>query len=438
MFKDLSLPISKQIIFTALSLFLQFSLTTIDFIFLEKISYLASIGVASLISFIYMAQSIINLFSQAMINNSIYYDPGRKAIFSKMIFIGFILTLSIAFTITGMIFFFKDYIISLIKVNSDAKDFALTYIKYIAPLFIFWAIQQYCSYILYSLSMAKINFLCYILILIFNTIFNYIAVFILDWQVIGIAVSTIVSLIMILPIYIYFIKKNIILGKAKIFSKDIRKKTIFGLKRLGIVSIIEPIAYNSIQFILLIIISHIGQEWLSAKRHASNLLLVCVTLSMSFAIILQLYISKLYGEGKLREIKKLYIKYLYYGMSAVFIFSILSLLITYVFKDFISTDANVIKYMIICMALGLFMEPMRFLSMYSKAHIKGLQQANIPFLLSFLMKLLILYPSYYLIVKYTTWGVIGILIAEGLSFFMNFMIYSYLIRTKHTKILKKL
>ena len=87
--------------------------------------------------------------------------------------------------------------------------------------------------------------------------------------------------------------------------------------------------------------------------------------------------------------------------------------------------------------MGLFVEPMRLLSLVSKSHIRGLQVANLPFAFSFSAKLLIVYPMYYFVIKYTSFGIVGILFVEGMSYFSNFLVYTYMIKRKYKKLIKK-
>jgi Na+-driven multidrug efflux pump len=305
------------------------------------------------------------------------------------------------------------------------------------PFFIIFAVQQYFSYILYAIGLSKINFIYFVVIIILNTIFNFIGVKLLNLGVQGIALASSLSIICVLPIYIVICIKNNVNIKLIGFSKQTYQDVIEGVKNLGVVSIIEPIAHNSVRFILILIIAYLGQEMISAKRHASNFLTLAMTLSLSTGIIIQAYISRAYGEGKIDEIKELYSKYIKFGILVNFIFSALTYIYIYITLDFYTESKEVQKYIIICLAMGLFVEPMRLLSLVSKSHIRGLQVANLPFAFSFSAKLLIVYPMYYFVIKYTSFGIVGILFVEGMSYFSNFLVYTYMIKRKYKKLIKK-
>ncbi|MCL2567271.1 MAG: MATE family efflux transporter [Alphaproteobacteria bacterium] len=423
--------INKQILLTSLSLFVQFSITTVDFIFLEKISYLAAIGVASLIVFVYMIQQIITVFSQSMVSNALYKDASLGEDFKSITSLGFILTLSIAIIMCVIIFFFQGSILSGIKISAEAKQYAVVYMVNMIPFFLAFAIQQYFSYILYSVGLARLNFIYFIVIIILNTVLNIISLYILQLGVAGIAWSSSLSVILVLPVYIYLAHKYNVNIRLHKFQKDTYLKVYLGVKNLGITAIIEPIAQNSVRFILVLIVAYLGQEVISAKRHASNFLTLALTLSLSFGIILQAAISRLYGEYKLEDIKKLYAKYVRIGIIANFLLSAITLGFIYLTLDFYSTSTDVKKYIIICLFMGLFTEPMRLLSLISKAHIRGLQVANTPFIFSFAAKLLLIYPFYYLVIKYTEFGVVGILAVEGISYFANYVVYTFMIKRKY-------
>ncbi|MDR0484376.1 MAG: hypothetical protein LBH40_03790 [Alphaproteobacteria bacterium] len=426
--------INKQIIFTAFSLFAQFSITTVDFIFLERISYLAAIGVAALIVFVYMAQQIVTVFSQSMVSNALYKDASLGEDFRNIISAGFILTVFLAIIICLIVFFFQDHILTNVKISIEAKQYATGYMINMIPFFIAFAIQQYFSYILYSIGLAKLNFIYFLVIIVLNTVLNIIGLYIFNLGVKGIAWASSLSIILVLPVYIYLASKYKVNLVFRNFKKDTYIKLFDGIKNLGIASIIEPIAQNSVRFMLILIVAYLGQEVISAKRHASNFLTLSLTLSLSFGIILQSYISRLYGENKLADIKKFYNKYLKVGLVSSFSLSLLTLGFIYITLDFYSENTTVQKYIIICLFVGLFIEPMRMLSLISKAHIRGLQVANLPFILSFSAKLLIVYPLYYVVMKYTSFGIIGILTVEGISYFANFAVYTLMLKRKYKQL----
>ncbi|MDR2008384.1 MAG: hypothetical protein LBQ34_05375 [Alphaproteobacteria bacterium] len=422
--------LNKQIIFTSFSLFVQFSITTVDFIFLERVSYLAAIGVASLIVFVYMIQQIITVFSQSMVSNALYKDATLGEDFKSITSLGFVLTVLMAIIMCAIIYFLQSHILSGVKISAEAKEYAVVYMTNMIPFFIAFAIQQYFSYILYSVGLAKLNFIYFVVIIILNTILNMIGLH-FGLGVAGIAWASSLSVILVLPVYIYLAHKynvNIILCQ---FKKETYLKVFSGVKNLGVVAIIEPIAQNSVRFILVLIVAYLGQEVISAKRHAANFLTLALTVSLSFGIILQAAISRLYGEGKLDDIKTLYSKYVKIGLLANFLLSALILGFIYLTLDFYSTSVEVQKYIIICLAMGLFVEPMRLLSLISKAHIRGLQVANIPFVVNFIAKLILIYPLYYVIIKFTNFGVSGILAVEGIGYFANYVVYTLMIKRKY-------
>lgn len=381
-----------------------------------------------------MVQNIVTVFSQSMVTNASYKDPSLGKNFRDTISLGFYVTLIISFIICIIIFFFQNNILDKVKISAEAKEYASIYMINMIPFFIIFGIQQYFSYILYSLGLSKINFIYFVVIIVLNTIFNFIGIKYLHLGAAWIAWASSLSIICVLPIYIIICIKNNVSIKLIGFNKKTYKDVFDGIKNLGVASIIEPIAHNSVRFILVLIIAYLGQEMISAKRHAANFLTLSMTLSLSMGIILQAYISRLYGENKIADIKTIYSKYLKYGILANFLFSLLTLIFIYITLDFYSESKSVQKYIIICLAMGLFVEPMRLLSLVSKSHIRGLQIANLPFVFSFSAKLLIVYPFYYIVIKFTNFGIVGILFIEGVSYFSNFLVYTYMIKRKYKKI----
>ncbi len=381
-----------------------------------------------------MIQNIVTIFSQSMVSNALYRDPTLGKLFKSIASLGFIVTILLSLILCVVIYFLQYSLISKVNINNEAKVYASAYIINLIPFFMIFAIQQYFSYILYVIGLSKINFIYFVVIIILNTIFNLIGVKVLNLGVEWIAWASSLSVLCVLPVYIFIcIKNNVNISIINI-NKKTYKSVFLGIKNLGIASIIEPIAHNSVRFVLVLIVAYLGQEMISAKRHASNFLTLTLTLSLAFGIILQSYISRFYGEYKIKEIKNLYSKYLKLGLLCNFLFSLLTLGFIYFTIDFYSDNKTVQKYIVICLCMGLFVEPMRMLSLISKSHIRGLQVANMPFILSFSAKLIIIYPLYYMVIKYTNFGIIGILLIEGMSYFVNFIVYTWTIRQKYKKI----
>lgn len=428
-FKTSNNIIIGQIIFTCFSLALEFSITTIDFIFFEKISYKAAIGVGSLMAILYMSQNMVTLFAQAMVNNALYRSSKQTKDFNKIISAGFILSVGVSFLIAIGFFIAKDYLIMLFKIDTEAKRYALQYITYMIPFFLVYNIEQYLTYTLYALKLARLNFLYIACILLFNTLFNYIAVVVFHMETSGIAMSSTLSIIIILPLYFIFAARHKVKFTFKL-KKEYFIKAFTGIKNLGAAAIAEPLLHQFVQFYMSILIAQIAQEMLSARYHANNFLTFSVTLALSFGLIIQMNTATLYGQNKLLETKQFYRKYKLLGLGVSLILVMLTIVFisTTMHLGWYTKNLKVQHYIIMCLLIGIIIEPMRMLSIVSKAYLKGLQKANMPLLLSLLTKILISLPLLYLVVKYTHLELVGILFIEAIGYFVNFTAYSYLIR----------
>ncbi|MFL1781159.1 MATE family efflux transporter [Candidatus Hepatincolaceae symbiont of Richtersius coronifer] len=435
----------RQLLFIFLILSIEFSITSIDFIFLEKISYKAAIGVAALIPFIYIIQGIFTQFCQSMVNNCVYLyaknDSTVNVNYNNTLFAGFIISILLSLILVTLLFIFKDNLFFIFKksLDDEAKKYALKYIIYMIPFFILLNMEQYFSYILYSLNLARFKFLFIIAIFILNILFNYLAVEVFQAGVSGIAISSSLSVLAIFPLYLYALYRFKILYKLKI-SLHYYKKAYVGIKNLGFAGVLDPILHYIVQFFISAIIVKIGVEMISAKQHAQNYLIFSLTASLSIAIMMQLRISKLFGQSKPQDFKNIrafYNKNLKAALSLSILFTLAAFIFVYftlhLYENWYSSNQTVRQYLIICMILAILVEPLRTLSIVSKAYLKGLQNANWPLIVSILNKMFITLPLCYAVIFFTSLGLAGIFLVEGFSYLVNFILYLVLAKTIYKK-----
>ena len=429
--------INKQIIFTCLVIAFEFSITNVDFFFLEKVSYLASIGVSGLMALLYLSQYILTLFAQSMVTNATYFDLENKKEFSKHIGACILISIGITCIMALLFLTFKNNIINSFHISEGAKTYASTYLTYMVPFLFLFGIQQYFTYVIYTLGLAKLNLLIIILIVSLNTIFDYTSTQILHLGVAGIALASACSIICVLPIYYSILAKHKVAPMFFAIDKELIKKLKIGMQKLGFYSFIEPVSHYALQFAMFIFISLIAQEMMSGNTHAHNFLTFAITFSLACGIIIQIQIVKLYAKGRIANIKKLYANYLKISLLFSLIISLISTIFIYFTIDFYSSNNLVKKYIIICMLLGLFIEPMRALSIVSRSYLRGLQYINFPLTVNLLGKIFIFLPLYYISVHFTNFGIFAILFLEGLSYLFYFMVNSIFLHWKIKELEKK-
>lgn len=422
--------INKQIIFTCFVIACEFSITNVDFFFLEKVSYLASIGVSSLMALLYLSQYILTLFAQSMVTNATYFDFANKKEFSKHIGACMLISVAISCIMALLFLTFKNNIINSFHITNNAKEYASTYLTYMMPFLLFFGIQQYFTYVIYTLGLAKLNLLMIILIVCLNTMFDYTSTQILHLGVAGIALASACSIICVLPIYYIILKKHKVAPILFAVHKELIRKLKTGIQKLGFYSLIEPVSHYALQFAMFIFISYIAQEMMSASTHAHNFLTFAMTFSLACGIIIQIQIVKLYSKGNMTNIKKLYTTYIKISFLFSLVISLISTIFIYFTLDFYSSNSMVKKYIIICMLLGLFIEPMRALSIISRSHLRGLQYINFPLLANLVGKIIIFLPLYYVAVHFTNFGIFAILFLEGLSYLFYFVVNSIFLHWK--------
>jgi Na+-driven multidrug efflux pump len=409
-------------------MFLEFSITTVDFLFLERVSYLATIGVSSLMAYIYMSQYIITLFSQSMINNAIYHIPNRGEDFNKLISIGFFYCLFLAIMVSLVFYFSKEFLISFFKISQEAKQFAFDYLSFMIPFLIVFSVSQYVVYVVYALKLAKFNIFYFFAIIILNIIFNFIA-YKLSLGVKGIALASGLAVVFVIPWALWNLKKHAIVfvfTRVKIYYQI----SLIGVKKLGIAGVLDPLAHHFMLFFTSIMVSKIGGEMLSAKYHSHNFLLFASTLALSFGVVLQFSIAKKYGQKQIHDIRNFYYKYLKVVFFTTLILVSLANLVIYLGINFVSANDMVKKYIILAMLMGIIAEPFRALGIVAKASLRGLQQANLPLFIRVFFKDPILIGVYFIFYHYGFLSLQSVILISGVGFLFNFIIYHYFILKK--------
>jgi Na+-driven multidrug efflux pump len=429
----------SQLFLIFLTVFLEYSITTIDFLFLEKISYLATIGVASLISLIYMIQRIITLFVSAMIDNSLYHYANLDKNYKDSLFVSFILTILLAIIVSILFFYYKNFILSFFKINPKAKEFALIYINYMIPFLIIYGIQQFFSYLLYTLKLAKLNLFIIFGIIIFNFIFNYVSN-ILNYGVKGIAIASNLAIICSIPFYLWILyKNNVYLFKFINLNKTYFRIATKGIKNIGIASIFEPILIQGVDVIIkILIVSFVAQEALSARVHSGNFFTLALSFSVSLGIILQIILTKNLAIKDTDGANKLYQQFLKIGVLTILtIVGLIYLLITHYVND-VSSNLSVANYILVIAIFSLIIEPSRLLSVVSKSYVKALQRGNLVLIITFCVKLFLVYPMMYIFLKIYNFGLYGILSVEIINYLINFILYSFAIKyfSKKSKLIE--
>ncbi len=427
-----SYNLRNQLFFTFLTLFIQYSITTIDFFFLEKISYLASIGVAALMGIVYLCQSILTTFSQSMVNNAVFRHLDNKKDFNATLSAGFIYSVIVSILVSIVLFYLQTHLLQYFKISKEASSYALTYMLYIIPFYILFNIEQYFMYILYTLKLAKLNLLYICIIVSLKILFNYIFIYHLDLGIKSIALSSSISVLLILPLYILLCKAKGIFITFKIYKSHF-KSALLGIKKVGAASLIEPICFYFIQSFMAILVSYIAQEALSARTQANNFIFFVTTMSLSFGIMMQVNITRFYAEKNFLETKNFYNTYLKTNFILSIFMAVIASMFIILTISWYSNNVEVKYYIIIAMLCYVFIEPFRSLSILSRSKLRGLQIANIPVLISLLNKLIISIPLSLILLKYTNLGIIGIFIVEGLIYLIQYFAHSILINNFYKK-----
>lgn len=431
------------IIFATLSL--EYSIINIDFYFLGNISNNAITAVSSILWLVFLVQTLIGYFITSQLDNALFYSSNNTAKFNANLSAVFILNLLLAIIIIIIGLIFAKYFIASLKLNATQKLLALQYLYFMLPFVLFFAVYQFCSYVLYSINKPYYNLSFTALIIILNIILNYIFINYTNLQIKGIALASAFSIIIVLPLYITTIFKNNIIIKITNINKQALYTAYIGFKKLSGAGLLEPILYRIIQSYIIVLLSNFALQGISSKVVISNYLSYSIALATAFSIFIQFTVSKmLNNNNNITNIKNYYKNLLLKSFMLNASLSMLLVAVIFLFKNklLVNQQAN---YFTIILLFSLLIEPLRSLSIVSKAYLKGLQQANVALGLSVGNKLLIqaplLYVGFLILKNYSTsMALIFVLSVETTGYLFNFIFYNILaikIHKKYKKVLHK-
>ena len=300
---------------------LQFLYNFIDMIFVGGLGPDAIAAVGSASFFINMGYAV-----QAMIvvggGIKIAHSVGRKNDAESASYIGSSLLLNLfigIITVFGLLLF-GNRLLDLLNLNNDAVQIdAYKYLAVSAFMLFFSYFNTFFIRMFSSFGNNKQSFYISAFGLILNIILDPIFIYTFKWGVIGAAIATLISHILMFILFIYLARS--ILFKKNIFQIRFQQfKEIIGL---GIPMSIQRILFTVINIILAIMIASYGTDAVAAQKIGLQIESITFIVMGSLNGAVGSFIGQNFGAKKYKRILKGYRVSLLLGISYALITSII-------------------------------------------------------------------------------------------------------------------
>ncbi|MGM9933204.1 MATE family efflux transporter [Pradoshia sp.] len=300
---------------------LQFLYNFIDMIFVGGLGPDAIAAVGSASFFINMGYAV-----QAMIvvggGIKIAHSVGRKNDTESASYIGSSLLLNLfigIITVFGLLLF-GNRLLDLLNLNNDAVQIdAYKYLAVSAFMLFFSYFNTFFIRMFSSFGNNKQSFYISAFGLILNIILDPIFIYTFKWGVIGAAIATLISHILMFILFIYLARS--ILFKKNIFQIRFQQfKEIIGL---GIPMSIQRILFTVINIILAIMIASYGTDAVAAQKIGLQIESITFIVMGSLNGAVGSFIGQNFGAKKYKRILKGYRVSLLLGISYALITSII-------------------------------------------------------------------------------------------------------------------
>ena len=300
---------------------LQFLYNFIDMIFVGGLGpdAIAAVGSASFfINLGYAVQAMIVVGGGIKIAHSV----GRKNDTESASYIGSSLLLNLfigIITVFGLLLF-GNRLLDLLNLNNDAVQIdAYKYLAVSAFMLFFSYFNTFFIRMFSSFGNNKQSFYISAFGLILNIILDPIFIYTFKWGVIGAAIATLISHILMFILFIYLARS--ILFKKNIFQIRFQQfKEIIGL---GIPMSIQRILFTVINIILAIMIASYGTDAVAAQKIGLQIESITFIVMGSLNGAVGSFIGQNFGAKKYKRILKGYRVSLLLGISYALITSII-------------------------------------------------------------------------------------------------------------------
>ena len=306
-------------------------------------------------------------------------------------------------------------ILELMKIRPELMPDALDYMAIVGGFSVVQALSMTLSAILRSYHLAQYSLRVTLLMNLINVVGNYALIFgnlgCPELGVKGAAIATTFSRMVALTLFIYYLFRKAVPG----FS--FRSVWPFPLQKLkqilsvGIPSAGEQISYSVSQVVILYFINMLGNEAITARTYAMNLIMFSFLYSLAMAHAGAICVGHLVGEGRFRMAYKLALKNTRRAMMVSFAMALFFALTGPLLIGLFTENSSIIAMCSAVLWVELILEPGRAVNLVVIFSLRAAGDTRYPVLMGMLPIWLIATAGSWFFGIYLHLGLLGMWVA---------------------------
>jgi putative MATE family efflux protein len=321
-------------------------------------------------------------------------------------------------TLSVIFISFDDFILGLLNVDAEIYDWTKSYMNIVTFMMAINAMNPVLGSIFRGFEKAKYSLYISLMANIINIVGNAVFIFGLfglpQLGVVGVAYSTATAIafraLVSILVLIFGLKIKPTLGLIKNFFKFMRE-----IIKVGTPSALENGLYTIMQFVVVSIVSSIGNTEVTTRIYILNISMFIYLASMAFAQTNQIYVGNYVGAKQPEEAFKITNWSFKYSLITAIIMTIVANIFGGTIIGWFTNNPDVIRLGRQLLMISLFVETGRALNLVYQSALKGSGDVYFPLITAAIFMIGMCIPVSYLLGITFNLGLIGVWIAYALD-----------------------
>ncbi|KKI90825.1 transporter [Bacillus sp. SA1-12] len=395
---------------------LQMFLRTADTFMLSKVSdsAVAAVGVANqIIMFTFLLFNFVAVGSAVVITQ--YLGAQKRDEIGKLAATSISLNLLFGVLISLVMIFFCNPILHMFDLDPSLFSLAKSYLLIAGGSLFIQAVMITITAIIQSHGFTKYTMFVALGInaihIVGNYLFIYGALGVPKLGVVGVAISTVISICIGLFINLLVLTKKV---HVKIIWKNLfswNKDHVKKILKIGIPASASNLSYSANQIVTTAFIVSLGSEMLSTRIYTQNIMFFIMILAISLGRGVQIIIGHLVGAGEKEEAYK----QAFLNLRRSMIITLTAVLIICLFRNqllsLFTDDSDIISLGSVLLLMGFLLEPGRNFNIFLERSLQAAGDARFSMFVSIFVIWCFSVPLTYLLGIHLGYGLIGMWVA---------------------------
>lgn len=330
-----------------------------------------------------------------------------------------LLNFGIGVFLSLIIVFFQRQILSMMQTPPELLAQAQSYIFILGSTLFINSLVGVAGSILRAYGYTKVVMNVSIASNLVNIVGNFILIFGLfgfpALGVVGAAISTLLSRIVLLGVAFYILHKNTGIHLFKSLFLKPTKLHIYQIAKIGLPRALENFSYSFAQLVITAIVATLGAQMITTRVYVNNITMFAYLITLAIGQAAQIKIGYLVGENKMDEAYKQGIRAGLFGALSSFV---LIVLITIWYRPLFSLlthDPLILDTIQNILYICIFLELGRSANIIVISMLTGAGDATFPVIMAVISMWSLAVGGSYLLTGSFALGLVGVFIAQALD-----------------------